>query len=122
MGHAGMHDEAMDHAIGEHAEHGAEADHAAHTDHIGHEQLFRRRFWVCLALSIPVLLYSPMLQMLFHFSLPAFPGSFWIGPFFAVIVFLYGGLPFLQMSLPELKNRQPGMMTLISLAISVAFI
>jgi Cu2+-exporting ATPase len=56
------------------------------------------------------------------FSMPTFPGSQWIGPFFAIIVFLYGGVPFLQMALPELQNRQPGMMTLISLAISVAFI
>ncbi|HEX9117209.1 MAG TPA: copper-translocating P-type ATPase [Anaerolineae bacterium] len=84
--------------------------------------MFRRRFWACLILSVPVLLYSPMLQMWFHFSLPAFPGSQWIGPLFSVIVFLYGGVPFLQMALPELRSRQPGMMTLISLAISVAFI
>ena len=54
--------------------------------------------------------------------MPAFPGSQWIAPLFSVIVFVYGGLPFLQMAVPELRNRQPGMMTLISLAISVAFV
>jgi Cu2+-exporting ATPase len=91
-------------------------------DHTGHEQLFRQRFWVCLILSIPVLLFSGMLQMLLGFSMPAFPGSAWIAPFFSLVVFAYGGIPFLQMAVPELRSRQPGMMTLISLAISVAFI
>lgn len=84
--------------------------------------MFRRRFWVSLLLSIPVLLYSPMLQEWLGFSAPAFPASQWIGPFFALIVFLYGGLPFLQMAVPELRQRRPGMMTLISLAITVSFV
>ncbi len=104
-----------------HAEH-AGAGHGEHVDHTGHEEMFRRRFWVSLILSIPVLLYSPMLQTLFGFSMPEFPLSRWIGPFFSVIIFIYGGLPFLDMARPEIRNRQPGMMTLISLAISVAFI
>lgn len=99
-----------------------EEGHSAHVDHSGHEQMFRRRFWISLVLSIPVLLYSPLIQQLLGFSMPTFPGSQWIGPVFAVIVFLYGGVPFLQMAVPELRNRQPGMMTLISLAISVAFV
>jgi Cu2+-exporting ATPase len=83
--------------------------------------MFRNRFWVCLVLSIPVLLYSPMLQEWFGFTMPGFPGSQWIAPLFSTIVFLYGGVPFLRMAIPEVKNGQPGMMTLISLAISVAF-
>ena len=98
------------------------AGHGAHVDHTGHEQLFRRRFWVSLLLSIPVLLFSPSIQGWLGFSLPSFTGSEWITPIFSVIIFLYGGLPFLQMAIPELKNRQPGMMILISLAISVAFV
>jgi Cu2+-exporting ATPase len=98
------------------------ASHEGHVDHTGHEQMFRKRFWISLALSIPVLLYSPMVQELLGFTMPAFLGSRWIEPVFSVVVFLYGGLPFLQMALPELRNRQPGMMTLISLAISVAFV
>ena len=110
-----------EHATHAGMEHGAE-DHKAHADHTGHEQMFQRRFWVSLALSIPVLLYSPMVQELLGFSMPAFPGSQWITPLFSVVVFLYGGVPFLQMAVPELRNRQPGMMTLISLAISVAFV
>ncbi len=107
---------------GAHAGHGAHDDHSAHVDHSGHEMIFRQRFWVCLALSIPVLLYSPTLQEWLGFTMPTFPGSTWITPLFAIVVFIYGGLPFLQMALPELQNKQPGMMTLISLAITVAFV
>ena len=102
-----------------------EMDHTAHehhVDHTGHEQMFRTRFWVSLVLSIPVLVYSPTLQNWLGFSPPTFAGSQWITPVFSVIVFVYGGLPFLQMAVPELRNRQPGMMTLISLAITVAFV
>jgi P-type Cu2+ transporter len=84
--------------------------------------MFRRRFWICLALSVPVLVYSPMIQEWLGFKAPAFPCSQWIAPVFSLIVFCYGGLPFLRMAGPELRSRQPGMMTLISLAISVAFI
>ncbi|MGA9397497.1 MAG: copper-translocating P-type ATPase [Anaerolineaceae bacterium] len=117
MQHAGHDMHAAHPAADDHAEHGA-----AHADHTGHEQMFRRKFWVSLILSIPVLLYSVGLQTLLGFSLPAFPGSRWVAPIFALVVFIYGGLPFLKLAVPELKNRQPGMMTLISLAISVAFI
>jgi Cu2+-exporting ATPase len=84
--------------------------------------LFRQRFFISVVLSIPVLVFSSTIQAWLGYSLPAFTGSEWIAPFFAVIVFLYGGLPFLRMALSELRNRQPGMMTLISLAICVAFI
>jgi len=99
-----------------------EHEHRAHIDHTGHEKMFRNRFWVCLLLSIPVLLLSPSLQEWLHFSVPRFPGSEWVAPIFSILVFLYGGVPFLQMAVPEIQNRQPGMMTLISLAIGVAFI
>jgi Cu2+-exporting ATPase len=103
----------MDHG-GEHAGHGV--------SHVGHEQMFRQRFWISLALSIPVLVFSSAVQGFLNYSLPAFPGSQWITPVFAVIVFAYGGLPFLQMAVPEVRDRQPGMMTLISLAILVALV
>jgi Cu2+-exporting ATPase len=121
--HAGMHDEkAREHEAMDHSAHGNHTDHKAHVDHTGHEQMFRRRFWISLVLSIPVLLYSPTLQDWLGFSMPTFPGSQWVTPVFSVIVFLYGGVPFLQMAMPELRNRRPGMMTLISLAIIVAFV
>jgi P-type Cu2+ transporter len=109
----------------EHGAHGAEgerAEHAAHVDHTGHEAMFRQRIWVSLLLSIPVLLYNPTLQDLLHFSFAAFPGSNWVEPLLAIVVFVYGGVPFLQVALPELRNRRPAMMTLISLAISVVFL
>jgi Cu2+-exporting ATPase len=115
--HAGHSMPSMQFAGEGHSEHGA-----AHADHSGHEMMFRRKFWVSLLLSIPVLLFSKGLQMMLGITLPAFPGSQWIAPVFSIIVFIYGGLPFLKMSVPELKNRQPGMMTLISLAITVAFV
>ena len=96
--------------------------HAGHgTDHTGHEGMFRIRFWWSLLLSIPVLLYSEMIQMWLGFNPPSFPLSEWIPFVFSVVIFIYGGLPFLNMAVPELKDRKPGMMTLISLAISVAF-
>lgn len=118
------------HPMAHHADRDAEISqnhhqhaHSGHgVDHSGHEIMFRNRFWVSLVLSIPVLLYSLALQEWLNFSMPTFPGSTWVSPLFAIIVFAYGGVPFLQMAVPELKNRQPGMMTLISMAISVAFI
>jgi len=132
--HAGHGDEASDmhgsaHSASQHSGHDAHADHAdhdaghgAHVDHTGHEQMFRSRFWVSLVLTIPVLLFSPMIQEWLGFSMPEFPGSQLIGPLFAIAIFFYGGVPFLQMAVPELRNRKPGMMTLISLAITVAFV
>ncbi|MFO7324006.1 MAG: copper-translocating P-type ATPase [Chloroflexota bacterium] len=111
------------HAAHGHEDHHHAGAHAGHgVDHSGHEAMFRRRFWVSLALTIPVLLFSPMIQTWFGFSMPEFPGSQLVGPFFAIIIFLYGGVPFLQMAGPEIRNRRPGMMVLISLAITVAFL
>ncbi|MFC1922838.1 heavy metal translocating P-type ATPase [Chloroflexota bacterium] len=112
-------------AHGEHNGHsasGSQGDHAAHVDHTGYEDMFRKRFWVSLVLSIPVLLYSPTVQSWFGFTMPAFPGSQLIVPVLSIFIFFYGGSPFLKMAVPEVKTRKPGMMTLISLAISVAFI
>jgi P-type Cu2+ transporter len=121
-GEQGAH-EAKGHAAhGEGVDYDEHGGHAAHVDHTGHEEMFRRRFWVSLLLSIPVLVYSPALQEWLGFSPPTFAGSEWIAPLFSVVVFAYGGVPFLQMAVPELRNREPGMMTLISLAISVAFV
>ncbi|AQL44714.1 copper-translocating P-type ATPase (plasmid) [Halorientalis sp. IM1011] len=114
------HDHQMGHGGGG-SEHGdGHGDHGGM--HEGHEQMFRRRFFVSTLLSIPVLLYSEFLQAQLGFSVPAFPGSEWINPVFAVIVFAYGGVPFLRMAIPEIRDRSPGMMTLISMAISVAFV
>lgn len=103
--------------------HDSQNGHGDHgTDHSGHEQLFRTRFWWSLLLTIPVLLYSEMLQRWLGYTMPAFPGSGWIPFVFSLIIFGYGGVPFLTMALPEIRKRVPGMMTLISLAISVALL
>lgn len=98
------------------------AGHEGHVDHTGHENMFRRRFWISTLLSIPVLIFSPAVQDFLGYSINAFLGSSWITPVFAIIVFIYGGIPFIEMAVPEVKKRKPGMMTLISLAIGVAFI
>lgn len=90
-------------------------------NHTHHEHMFRRRFWISLALTLPVLAFSPTLQRWLGYNLPEFPGSRFVGPVFAVIVFIVGGVPFLRMAASELQEGTPGMMTLISLAITVAF-
>ncbi len=84
--------------------------------------MFRDRFWLSLALTIPTLIWGHMLPNAFGFHPPAFPGSGWIPPVFGTLVFLYGGRPFLEGAVRELRDRLPGMMTLIALAITVAFV
>ena len=83
--------------------------------------MFRDRLWISLALTIPTVVWGHMLPRVTGFMAPMFPGSQWIAPVFGTAVFLYGGTPFLRGALHELRDRLPGMMTLISLAISVAF-
>lgn len=117
------HGESHSHGGDRDANHEGHGEHAGHgVSHVGHEQMFKKRFFVSLILSIPVLLYSEGLQELLSFSVPTFPGSEWISPVLSVVVFAYGGVPFIQMARPELRDREPGMMTLISMAISVAFV
>ena len=119
----------MDHrAVAEvaHAGHGAHAAQDAHAEHGGghadHAEVFRRLFWINLLLAVPVVLWSEMIQEWLGFSMPSFPGSDLIPPVFGTIVFLYGGSVFLRGGWAEIKARKPGMMLLISLAISVAFV
>ncbi|HEU0077059.1 MAG TPA: heavy metal translocating P-type ATPase, partial [Longimicrobiaceae bacterium] len=110
-------------APGAHAGHGGAHDHGGHDKHAGHSpEMFRRKFWLTLALTIPTVLWGHMLTSLTGWHAPAFPGSQWIPPVFGTAVFLYGGVVFLQGAVRELKDRLPGMMTLISLAITVAFV
>ncbi|MDQ1510623.1 MAG: P-type Cu2+ transporter [Actinomycetota bacterium] len=93
---------------------------AAHDGHADHAAQFRERFWWSLALSIPVVAFSGVFADLIGYTRPA--GTGWISPLFGVVVFGYGGVPFLKGAAHELRVRQPGMMLLIGLAISVAFI
>ncbi len=109
----------MDH--GEHQP--AAAAHAAHDRHAGHSVArFRDKFWLSLALTIPVIVWSRDPQEWLHYAAPSFPGSDLIPALLGTVIFAYGGLVFLRGAVDELRDRQPGMMTLISLAIVVAFI
>lgn len=101
---------------------GHDHDTEAHADHSGHEEMFKKRFFVCLALALPVLYYSPMLQDWFGFTAVTFSGAEFVGPALGTLIFVYGGVPFLRMGAVEIRNREPGMMLLISLAITVAFV
>lgn len=98
-------------------------DHSGHDRHAGHSvAMFRDRFWIALLLTLPTVLWSEMIQHWFGYRAPSFAGSGWIPPLFGSAVYLYGGWPFLRGALGELRHRLPGMMTLIALAISVAFV
>jgi len=122
-----MNDERTDHVPMDHAAmsggHGSDAGHAGHDRHEGHSvAMFRDKFWLSLALTIPVVIWSPDPQAWLGYTAPVFPGSDLIPPILGTVVFLYGGLVFLRGAQGELAERQPGMMTLISLAIVVAFV
>ncbi len=96
---------------------------AAHDKHVGHSvAMFRDKFWITLLLTLPTLVWGHMLQDLVGYHAPMFPGARWIPAIFGSAVYLYGGWPFIQGAVRELKGRLPGMMTLIALAISVAFV
>ena len=75
--------------------------HGHGVDHSGHEEMFRRRFWFSLILSIPVLVYSQTIQGWLGFTAPVFPGNTWVVPVFSILIFIYGGIPFIQMALPN---------------------
>ena len=94
----------------------------SHGQHAGHSvAMFKNRFWLTLALAVPVVFFSPMFGHLLGYAPPVFPGSGWIPPVLGTVIFFYGGQPFLKGGLNELKSRKPGMMLLIAMAITVAF-
>jgi Cu2+-exporting ATPase len=120
---------------GAHASHHSSGGHAGHEQHAGHDThdghdkhagrsvaMFRDKFWISLLLTVPTLIWGHMLQRAFTFSPPQFPGSQWIPVVFGTAVFFYGGTTFIKGAIGELRDRAPGMMTLIALAISVAFV
>jgi Cu2+-exporting ATPase len=107
---------------GEHADHQGHEAHQGHDQHAGHSvEMFRDKFWWSIVLTVPTLVWSPMIQEWLGFRAPTFPGSHYIPAIFGTILFFYSGMVFLQGALREMKDRLPGMMTLISLAIVVAF-
>jgi Cu2+-exporting ATPase len=103
--------------------HEANGAHEAHDKHAGHSvEMFRDRFWLSVLLTVPVLVWSEMVQEWLDFTAPTFPLADRIPAILGTIVFVYGGMPFLRGGIREIRERQPGMMLLISLAILVAFV
>jgi Cu2+-exporting ATPase len=84
--------------------------------------MFRDRFWFSLLLTLPVVFFSEMIEEWFGYTAPTFPGSDWVAPVLGTFIFVYGGSPFLKGAVGELRDRQPGMMLLIGMAIVVAFV
>ena len=117
------------HGTDPHADHRAHREHEkVSEEHKGHDQheghspmMFRDKFWLSFFLTLPVVFWSAHIQSLLGYRAPDFPGSSWIPPVLGTAVFLYGGLVFLKGAWRELRVGLPGMMTLISLAITVAF-
>ncbi len=106
-------------------DHGTHDDHAGHTGHGGHAghgdhvAMFRRLFWVMLALAVPVVAADMMFADLIGYTVPT--GLQWVSPALGTVMFFWGGRPFLTGAVSEIRSRQPGMMLLIALAITVAF-
>src|SRR4051812_22030653 len=84
--------------------------------------MFRDRFWLSVALTVPILLWSKTIQDWFGYTAPSFPISSRLPAVFGTIVFVYGGLPFLRGGGREGRDRQPGVMLFFSLGIVVAFV
>jgi Cu2+-exporting ATPase len=111
-----QHQTHADHA--DHAEHG----HAGHGGHGDHVAQFRRMFWTMLVLAIPTVALSGMFAMILGYTVPEFAGSQWVSPLLGTVMYLWGGRPFLTGAVSEIRSRTPGMMLLIGLAITVAFV
>ena len=106
----------------EHSHHEHHPEHKNHDKHAGHSvAMFKDKFWLSLLLTLPVLVYSEMIQHWFNFTPPSFVGSEYVPFVFSTIIFFYGGLVFIKGAWGEIKAKLPGMMTLISLAIITAY-
>ncbi len=119
-GNHGEHDGHADH--GGHADHSGHADDSGHADHSGHVDRFRRLFWIMLVLAIPTVAFNDMFADILGYELPDAEWVRWVSPLFGTVVYLWGGRPFLVGAAEEIRTRRPGMMLLISLAITVAFV
>ena len=120
----GAHGGHGDHASeghGGHGGHGAHGGHGHGDHHAGHTEAYRERFWWSLLLTIPVVVTSQMVMDWFGYELD-FYGIEWIGPVLGSVIFFWAGWPFLEGGRQEVKDRQPGMMLLITMAITVAFV
>lgn len=124
--HAAPHDEPI-HSDSMHAGQGPDANaghdsHAGHGGHGDHVGQFRRLFWIMLALAVPTVALSGMFAMILGYTLPDLPGLTWVSPVLGTVMYVWGGKPFLVGAVSEIRARKPGMMLLIGLAITVAFL
>src|SRR5580692_11556202 len=120
MNHMTRHDHRQ--MTGPHTGHNMSGIRASHDHHAGHSvAMFRDKFWLSFALTIPVVFWSTDVQHWLGYNAPSFPGSKLIPAVLGTVVLMYGGLVFIRGAWGELVDHQPGMMTLISLAIIVAF-
>ncbi|MGB5794517.1 MAG: heavy metal translocating P-type ATPase [Mycolicibacter algericus] len=103
-----------------------DADAPSHADHGhghgDHAAQFRRLFWIMLVLAVPTVALSGMFAMIVGYTIPALPGVTWVAPVLGTIIYVWGGAPFLTGAISEIRSRAPGMMLLIGLAITVAFV
>ncbi|MGJ9373243.1 heavy metal translocating P-type ATPase [Nesterenkonia sp. CF4.4] len=109
----------QDHAGHSGHSHGSHGGHEGHADHVGQ---FRRLFWIMTALAVPVVGFNEMFAHLVGYELPDAAWVWWVSPILGTVVYLWGGRPFLTGAVAEIRSRQPGMMLLIGLAITVAFL
>ncbi|MBO1741579.1 heavy metal translocating P-type ATPase [Leifsonia sp. TF02-11] len=107
------------HDMAAHSGHGAMGGHTGHGDHVGQ---FRRLFWIMLIVAVPVVGFSPMFAMILGYPLPDAAWVAWISPVLGTVMYVWGGRPFLTGAVSELRALKPGMMLLIALAITVAFL
>jgi Cu2+-exporting ATPase len=119
---AGMTEVNSHHPKADHAQQAAEHGHAGHGGHGDHVAQFRRLFWTMLVLAVPTVALSGMFAMNLGYTVPEFPGSQWVSPVLGTVMYLWGGRPFLTGAVSEIRSRTPGMMLLIGLAITVAFV
>ena len=98
------------------------SDHSGHGGHGDHVAEFRRLFWIMLLLAIPTVALSPMFAVILGYAVPDLPGIRWVSPALGTVMYLWGGQPFLTGAVSEIRSRKPGMMLLIGLAITVAFV
>lgn len=100
--------------------HQSSADaHGGHGDHVAR---FRRLFWAMLVIGLPVVAFSDMFAMILSYDLPQTPLVGWISPVLGTVMYVWGGRPFLTGAVSEIRAKSPGMMLLVALAITVAFV
>lgn len=121
-GHGASHDRAHG-ARGEHSEHGdALAAPASHAGRAGHVAKFRRLFWIMLVLAVPAVGFNEMFAHVIGYHLTEAGWVPWVSTVLGAVIYFWGGWPFLTGVVSEIRSRKPGMMLLIGLAITVAFV